>query len=63
MFKLDLEKKEEIDCLIANIYWILECFKEFQKKVSLHFIDSSKAFGSMDHTDCGPASALDCPDA
>lgn len=30
--------------LIVNTYWTLECSKEFQKKVSLHFVDYCKAF-------------------
>lgn len=35
--------------LIMNICWILECSKEFQKKVNLCLIDYSKAFECMDH--------------
>ena len=32
MFKLDLEKAEEPDYQIANIHWIIEKAREFQKK-------------------------------
>ena len=35
--------------VIAIIHWLLECSKEFQKKVSLCFIDFSEAFHCMDH--------------
>lgn len=33
--------------LIASIYWILECSKEFQKTVSLCFTDYIKPFGCI----------------
>ena len=33
---------------IANIYWIIEKAKEFQKHIYLCFIDYAKAFDSMD---------------
>ena len=38
MYKLDLEKAEEPD-QIANIHWIIEKAKEFQKNVYFCFID------------------------
>ena len=43
MFKLDLEKAEEpnID-QIANIHWIIEKGREFQKNIC--FIDYTKAY-------------------
>ena len=41
MFKLDLEKAEEPD-QIANIRWIIEEAKVFQKNI--YFIDYTKAF-------------------
>ena len=44
MFKLDLEKAEEDQ--IANIRWIIEKARDFQKKIYV-FIDYAKAF------DCG----------
>ena len=35
--------------LIANIYWIMEKAREFQKNISFCFIDYAKAFESVDH--------------
>jgi len=53
MFKLDLEKAEEpeipIDNQIANIYWIMEKGREFQKNIYFWFIDYTKAFDCVDH--------------
>ena len=46
MFKLDLEKVEETD-QIANIHWIIEKAREFQKNIC--FIDYAKAFDCVDH--------------
>ena len=34
---------------IANIHWIVEKAREFQKNIYFCFIDSSKAFDSVDH--------------
>ena len=34
---------------IANICWILEKAREFQKNISFCFIDYAKAFESVDH--------------
>ena len=34
---------------IANIYWIIEKAREFQKNVHFCFIDYSKAFDYVDH--------------
>ena len=34
---------------IANIHWILEKRREFQKNIYSCFIDYAKAFDSMDH--------------
>ena len=42
MFKLDLEKAEESE--IANICWIIEKAREFQKNIYFCFIDYTKAF-------------------
>ena len=41
MFKLVLEKAED---QIANICWIIEKAKEFQKNIYFCFIDYAKAF-------------------
>ena len=34
---------------IANIYWIIEKAREFQKNISFCFIDYAKAFDCLDH--------------
>ena len=34
---------------IANISWIIEKAKEFQKNIYFHFIDYAKAFDCVDH--------------
>ena len=47
-YKLDLEKAEETD-QIANICWIIEKAREFQKNIYFCFIDYAKAFGCVDH--------------
>ena len=46
MFKLVLEKAED---QIANICWIMEKAREFQKNIYFCFIDYAKAFDSVDH--------------
>ena len=45
MFKLDLEKAEEPD-INANIHWIIEKAREFQKNTYSCLIDYAKAFDS-----------------
>ena len=47
MFKLDLEKAEEPEN-IANICWIIEKAKQFQRNIYC-FIDYAKAFDRVDH--------------
>ena len=34
---------------IANIHWIMEKGREFQKNINFYFIDYAKAFDSVDH--------------
>ena len=34
---------------IANIHWIIEKAREFQKNIYFCFIDNAKAFGCVDH--------------
>ena len=34
---------------IANISWVIEKTKEFQKNIYFHFIDYAKAFDCVDH--------------
>ena len=48
MFKLVLEKAEESD-QIANICWIMEKAREFQKNIYFCFIDYAKAFDYVDY--------------
>ena len=48
MLKLVLEKAEEPD-QIANICWIMEKGREFQKNTYFCFIDYAKAFDCVDH--------------
>ena len=38
---------------IANIPWIMEKAREFQKNISFCFIDYAKAFDCVDHNNCG----------
>ena len=52
MFKLDLEKEPEEEGSrdqIANIRWIMEKAREFQKNIYFCFIDYAKAFDCVDH--------------
>ena len=51
MYKLNLEKAEERD-QIANIQWIIEKTKKFQKNIHFCFTDYAKAFDCVDHN-CG----------
>ena len=48
MFKLDLENAEEPRDQIANIHWIIEKAREFQKNIYCCFTDYAKALDSMD---------------
>ena len=48
MYKLGLEKAEEPD-QIANVWWIIEKTREFQKNIYFCFIDYAKAFDCVDH--------------
>ena len=49
MYKLDLEKAEEPEIKIANIHWITEKAREFQKDIYFCFINYAKAFDCVDH--------------
>ena len=49
MFKLVKEKAEEPEVKIANICWIIEKAREFQKDIYFCFIDYAKAFDCVDH--------------
>ena len=48
MYKLDLEKAEDRD-QIANIHWIIEKAREFQKNIHFYVTYYSKAFECVDH--------------
>ena len=37
---------------IANIHWIIEKAREFQKNIYFCFTDYAKAFDSVDHINC-----------
>ena len=47
MFKLDLEKAKEQQ--IANISWIIEKARKFQKNIYFCFTYYAKAFDCVDH--------------
>ena len=49
MFKLVLEKAKEPEINNANIRWIIEKAREFQKKIYFCFFGYSKAFDCVDH--------------
>ena len=49
MFELVLENAEEHRDQIANIHWIIEKAKEFQKNIYFCFIDYAKAFDCVDY--------------
>ena len=49
MFKVVLEKAEEQRDQIANICWIIEKAREFQKNNYFCFIDYVKVFDWVDH--------------
>ena len=49
MFKLVLEKTRGTRDQIANICWIIETARKFQKNVYFCFIDYAKAFDCVDH--------------
>ena len=49
MFKLVLEKAKEPEIKFANIRWIMEKAREFQKSICFCFIDYAKAFDCVDH--------------
>ena len=48
IFKLYLHKSGIKD-QIANIHWIIEKAREFQKNIYFYFIDYVKAFDCVDH--------------
>ena len=49
MFKLVLAKARGTRDQIANIHWITEKEREFQKNIYFCFVDYAKAFDCVDH--------------
>ena len=49
MFKLALEEAEEPEIKFANIHWIMEKAREFNKNTYFCFIDYTKAFNCVSH--------------
>ena len=47
---LDLEKGEKPEMQIANILWIIEKERQFQKSIYFCFIDYAKDFDCVDHS-------------
>ena len=52
MLKLDLEKARGTRDQIANICWIIEKPRQFQKNIYFCFIDYAKAFDCVYHNIC-----------
>ena len=48
MFKLDFEKADK-PVFIANIHWIIQKARGFQKNIYFFFIDYTKTFDCVDH--------------
>ena len=48
MYKLDLEKAGVRD-QIANIFWVIEKARKFQKNTYFYFMDYAKTFDCVDH--------------
>ena len=49
MYKLSLEKAEELEIKLLTFVWIVEKAREFQKNIYFCFINHAKAFDCMDH--------------
>ena len=47
--QVEFRKGREIKFQIANIHWIMEKAKEFQKSIYFCFIDYTKVFDCVDH--------------
>ena len=50
MFKLVIWKGRGTRDQIANIFWVMEKAREFQKNIYFCFIDYAKAFDRVDHS-------------
>ena len=53
MCKLGLKKGRRTRDQIANIFWIIEKAREYQKNIYFCFIDYTKSLGCVDHNKCG----------
>ena len=53
MFKLDLEKAEELEIKLPNIHWIIKKATKFQENIYFCFIDYAKALTVYITTNCG----------
>ena len=63
VFKLVLEKARGTRDQIANIRWIMEKAREFQKNIYFCFIDYAKAFDCVDHNKlCKILKVMEIPD-
>ena len=51
--QVDFRKGRGTRDQIANLCWIIEKAREFQKNIYFCFIDYAKAFDCVDHTNCG----------
>ena len=49
MYKLDLQKGRGTRDQIANIHWIIEKVRQFQRNIYFWFIDYTKAFDCVYH--------------
>ena len=49
--KAEFRKGRRTRDQIANIHWIIEKAREFQKKIYFCFIDYAKAFDCVDHNE------------
>ena len=49
MFKLHLEKEEELRNQIVNIHWIIENAREFKKNIYFCLTNYAKAFNCVNH--------------
>ena len=51
--QVDFQKGRGTRGQIANICWIIEKTRHFQKNIYLYFIDYAKAFDCVDHNKLG----------
>ena len=49
MYQLDLQKGRGTRDQIANIHWIIEKVRQFQRNIYFWFIDYTKAFDCVDY--------------